>query len=193
MSVTSGYSPEHGPYTIADLDALPEEGKRYELVHGHLIEMSPSVLHDEVAEAVKEALRPGLPAGYLLRGPYDLRMPDGSLYSPDVAILDAAAVRRAKDEDRRALTGEDALLVVEVQRPSSGSWKKVHHEKVRDYAAAGVPHYWIVDLEDVPSITVYHLDEGDITYTLTHHVTGDRALTTEAPFPIALTPADLLA
>ena len=31
-----------GPYTIEDLDALPEEGKRFELVHGWLIPMSPS-------------------------------------------------------------------------------------------------------------------------------------------------------
>jgi Putative restriction endonuclease len=45
-----------GPYTVEDLDALPEEGKRFELVHGWLIPMSPSVRHDESAEMLKEII-----------------------------------------------------------------------------------------------------------------------------------------
>ena len=32
---------EYGPYTLYDLDALPEDGKRYELADGWLTELSP--------------------------------------------------------------------------------------------------------------------------------------------------------
>lgn len=45
-----------GPYTVEDLDALPEEGKRFELIHGWLIPMATSVRHDESAEILKEII-----------------------------------------------------------------------------------------------------------------------------------------
>ncbi len=41
---------EYGPYTLYDLDALPEDGKRYELADGWLTELSPIPWHDHGAE-----------------------------------------------------------------------------------------------------------------------------------------------
>jgi len=42
---------EYGPYTLYDLDALPEDGKRYELADGWLTELSPSPWHDQASAA----------------------------------------------------------------------------------------------------------------------------------------------
>jgi len=35
MSAASGPSAHRGPYTIADLEAMPEDGQRYELIEEH--------------------------------------------------------------------------------------------------------------------------------------------------------------
>ncbi|GAA3981509.1 Uma2 family endonuclease [Actinomadura viridis] len=190
MSVAYDYSSDRGPNTITDLDALPEEGKGYELVHGWLIPLSPSVVHDEAAEQLREILQPCVPEAYLVRGPWDVRMPDDSIYKPDVAVLDRAAHRAARQEDRRALTGRDVLLAAEIQRPGSGSWNVVHRTKVRDYALAGIAHYWIVDLTEVPVLTVYSLG-SDSKYTRTHRVAGDDVAELEEPFPVKFAPSSL--
>jgi hypothetical protein len=49
--------PEYGPYTLHDLDALPEDGKRYELADGWLAELSPGPRHDHAAEQLKDILK----------------------------------------------------------------------------------------------------------------------------------------
>jgi hypothetical protein len=41
---------EYGPYTLYDLDALLEDGKRFELAGGWLTELSPSPWHDHAAD-----------------------------------------------------------------------------------------------------------------------------------------------
>jgi len=51
---------EYGPYALYDLDALPEDGKRYELADGWLTELSPSPWHDHGAERLKEILKAAL-------------------------------------------------------------------------------------------------------------------------------------
>jgi hypothetical protein len=48
---------EYGPYTLYDLDALPEDGKRCELADGWLTELSPSPWHDHAAGRLKDILK----------------------------------------------------------------------------------------------------------------------------------------
>lgn len=187
MSAAHDYGYDRGPNTIADLDALPDEGRGYELVHGWLIPLSPSVVHDEAVEDLRELLAPAVPDGFVLRAPYDVQMPDGSIYKPDLAVIDADALREARREDRRAIIGLDVLLAIEVQRPESGSRNTVHLTKVRDYALAGVEHYWIVDLKDVPALTAYRLDGREFEQVL--HVTGDEIAKLTEPLNISFSPA----
>jgi Uma2 family endonuclease len=191
MEAVHHYGSDRGPHTIADLDSLSGQGKRYELAHGWLIEVSPSHLHDFLAEALKDLLRPHVPPEFVVKGPWDVLMPEGSLYSPDVVVLDADAYLRLALDDRRAPTGDDVLLAAEIQRPGSGSWKVVHHTKVRDYALAGIPHYWIVDLDEVPRLTVYKLDESG-EYVQTHRVEGNVKADLDEPFPFTFAPASLM-
>ncbi|MBW8484669.1 Uma2 family endonuclease [Actinomadura parmotrematis] len=185
------YGPDRGPNTVADLDALPDEGKQYELAHGWLIQMSPSVQHDETVEDLREILAPAVPAGFSLRSPYDVRMPDGSIYKPDLAVIDTEAIRTARREDRRAVSGDDLLLAVEVQRPGSGSRNTVHITKVNDYARAGIPHYWILDLDDVPVLSVYALREGRV-YERIHRATGDEVAELTEPLAVRFSPASVV-
>jgi hypothetical protein len=55
--VSTPVVPEYGPYTLHDLDALPEDGKRYELADGWLAELSPGPRHDHAAEQLKDILK----------------------------------------------------------------------------------------------------------------------------------------
>ena len=74
---------DYGPYTLYDLDALPEDGKRYELADGWLTELSPSPWHDHAADRLKDILKDaGRLAGapvYIAGGPNDIATPEYAL------------------------------------------------------------------------------------------------------------------
>ncbi|MEV5569150.1 Uma2 family endonuclease [Spirillospora sp. NPDC052269] len=187
MSAAHDYGYDRGPNTIADLDRLPDEGKGYELIHGWLIPLSPSVVHDEAVEDLRAILAPVVPDGFVLRSPYDVQMPDGSIYKPDLAVVDVEAVKEARQEDRRAIIGLDVLLAIEVQHPESGSRNTVHFTKVRDYALAGVEHYWIINLKDVPALTAYRLAGREYKQVL--HIKGDEIAKLDEPMSVSFSPA----
>lgn len=72
---------EYGPYTLYDLDALPEDGKRYELADGWLTELSATPWHDHGAKRLKEILKvAAAQAGagaYVADEPNDVSTPAG--------------------------------------------------------------------------------------------------------------------
>jgi Uma2 family endonuclease len=183
-----------GPYTIDDLDALPEEGKRFELVHGWLIPMWPSVRHDESAEILKEIIADAVRvsgADLAVRGPWDVLMPDRNIYVPDIAVLSRAPLRAGFRDDARAVSAADVLLAVEIIRPRSGSEKTVRQVKRIDYAAGGIPSYWIVELQPRPSVTVLEADDRG-EYREVSWVVEGSLLRAEHPVTITFDPARLL-
>ena len=97
---------------------------------------------------------------------------------PDVYVL-----REENDPEDDGLfqRAENALLVVEVMSPGSGiiDWVR----KMSEYADAGIPHYWIVDLDDPISLVACHLD-GELGYIDGGAVTG--VFDTTEPFPVRL-------
>lgn len=96
MSVAHEYS--FGPYTAQDLLALPDEGKRFELVDGWLIELSPSPRHNQVARSLMWILmRAAEEAGIdvcVSDSAEDITTPAG-IRRPDVMVLDGEAARHA--------------------------------------------------------------------------------------------------
>jgi Uma2 family endonuclease len=72
----------------------------------------------------------------------------------------------------------EALLVVEVLPP--GTRRVDTRVKHDEYADAGIPHYWMVDLAAGPALTACHLG-GAFGYADDEPVTG--TLTTDVPFP----------
>lgn len=85
------------------------------------------------------------------------------------------------ERDGGLLRGRDVLLVVELISP--GSYRRDTIVKRAEYADAGIPHYWIVDLDAGPSLTACHL-AGEFGYTDPGPVTG--TFTTGIPFPITI-------
>jgi Uma2 family endonuclease len=115
------------------------EGKRVELIEGEVIEMPPSTPeHFETSDTLDEILESYFGKCYWVRFQGDLALGE-SQPTPDIAVVQG---------DKRAYKGRHpnhALLVVEVAHTS------LHYDrtdKLSLYAKAGIPEYWIVNLQD---------------------------------------------
>lgn len=166
--------------TVAEYLELDEPPWGYtELVEGRIV-MSPSPhrRHNRAAYRLARALEPQLPAGseVLLDLDVDLELvpPDQPGFSrrPDVIVT------RHADGLIRAL---DVLLVMEVVSP--GSVRTDHMVKRAEYADAGIPHYWILDVRERPSLLACHL-AGEFGYVDDGPVHG--VFSTDDPFPVRL-------
>ncbi len=130
-------------YTVADLHAMPDDGKKYELVHGELlVSPSPRMLHQRLVGRLLVILARYLdrcPVGEVFPGG-DVQDGDDSLVIPDLLVIDM--------EDARTLDWariKTPLLVIEVLSPYHA--RQDRFTKRRLYQEIGVPLYWIVDAE----------------------------------------------
>jgi Uma2 family endonuclease len=184
---------EYGPYTLYDLDALPEDGKRFELGDGWLTELSPSPWHDHAADRLKDILKQAASrAGaevYVAGGPNDISTPAG-VRKPDAFVVPRDVARAAIEGKVRTYYASDLLLVAEVISPRSGSEQVDRVRKVGEYARAGISWYWIVDLEPEPKVTVLALRDG--AYALEAEIRAGHLLTVSQPFDISFDPGSLI-
>jgi Uma2 family endonuclease len=110
----------------------------------------------------------------------------GFVRAPDLVVVRAEATQRVNDNGG-ALRASEALLVAEIISPGSGRTDR--RTKRDEYADAGIPHYWIIDLSDPVSILVCHL-AGELGYADGGEVTG--TFRTTEPFPFELDLSSLI-
>lgn len=174
------YLTRPGGFDVADLDAIPEDGRRHELLDGVIV-MSPSGRrkHQRAVLEIASALRTAAP-GHLevLVAPFDVAAGPRSQVQPDVLVL-------PRDETERPVP--PPLLAVEVLSPSNRRHDLVAKRNL--YERAGIPSYWIVD-PDEPSLTVLTLRDGALVQTGRAH--GDETLTVDLPYDVTISPADLV-
>ena len=112
-----------------------------ELLEGVLVyHMSQDPLHAGTVEAVEDVIRPALPAGWRYRSEKPITLADGEP-EPDGVIARGAR----SDSFLAHPTAADVALVIEVSNSTLGPDRTV---KLRGYARAGIPVYWIVNLID---------------------------------------------
>lgn len=174
--------PRGRAYTRADLDTMPDDGHRYEIVDGTLVVTpAPSPRHQVVVVNLVLALSPACADELrVLTAPLDVALATDTVLQPDVLVA-----RRSDLTERDLPTAP--VLAIEVLSPST---RRVDLTLKRSrYEAAGCPSYWVVD-PDQPSVTVWELREE--SYVEVAHVAGDELLEVARPFPVVLTAAQLL-
>jgi Uma2 family endonuclease len=128
-------------YTAEMVRALPDDGNRYEAVHGELlVTPAPTLWHQEVAGRLYEELRAYLrryPIGHVLASPADISWSSDTLVQPDVFVANLAEARTLDWSKVKRL-----LLAIEVLSPTTARYDRF--TKRRLYQEVGVPVYWIV-------------------------------------------------
>lgn len=134
-------------WTVDMLDALPDDGNRYELIDGELfVTPAPSDVHQLVVGALYARLRAYLrpfDVGRALVSPSDVRREDRrrNRVQPDVFVVRLIEKKRPPYPFDLA----DLLLAVEVESPSNPAYD--YQTKRKLYLSSGVPEYWIVNPE----------------------------------------------
>jgi len=171
-----------GEWTADDLDRVPEEVGRCEVLDGVLIVMSPQrKFHSRVMWRLVSALDAAAPDGWEAEAEMTIRLNKKNRPEPDVVVV--AVSNHEDDYTRTWYWPPEVLLAVEIVSPDSeGRDRKVKPEK---YARAGIPHYWLVDHEKgAPIVHVFELDTAQGRYVETaverEHLVLDR------PFPMTI-------
>lgn len=129
-------------YTADMVRALPDDGNRYETVHGELlVTPAPRYWHQELISRLHVALVLYLrahPVGHLVASPADISWNPDTLVQPDLFVV---PIEQARTLDWTAM--RDLQLVIEVLSPSSA--RADRFTKRRLYQEQTVPMYWVVD------------------------------------------------
>lgn len=129
--------------------ALYGDDNRYELIDGEVFNLEPTGQHEEVAAFITTKLcvqieQLGLPWFVLQRGLLRPSNAGMTAFRPDVVIVDQdELVKEPLWSEQSILTlGSSVKFVAEVV---SSNWQNDYARKVEDYAALGIPEYWIAD------------------------------------------------
>jgi Uma2 family endonuclease len=187
MQINDAKLPDDRPLTVDDLDLMPDDGNRYELVDGVLeVTSAPFGPHERAVHRLEWLLEYYAPPGFEIPGQQgmEIELPELSRYRiPDLSVIHIGAY------EEKSLT-RPPLLAVEVV---SGSTKRRDRiTKRKEYEQFGIQSYWIIvpDFE-APRITAFEL--ADATYREVAEVAGDDVFHAERPFPFSVTPRQLVA
>jgi Uma2 family endonuclease len=175
--------PTGRPFTVDDLEAMPDDGNRYEVIDGMLIVTpAPGWHHQEMTAAVFVDLRAACPRELrVMIAPFALQTARDSEVQPDVLVT------RYVDLTPNNLPVAP-LLVIETLSPSTAlhdrNSKKAHYERM------GVPSYWLLDPTEPGALTVFELQDG--VYARVAQIVGEESYAAERPFAVTVVPARLL-
>lgn len=137
--------------------------KRYELVDGELVPMTPaSPKHSDIAEFSSDTFKAEVRRlgrdWKVKQGDVGVRTQASKSRLPDVSVISGEVWRNLMGNPKAVLT-VPLLLAVEVISPNNRSDDTV--DKVNEYQAIGIPEYWTVDWDtDTPNVTVRRLVNG---------------------------------
>jgi Uma2 family endonuclease len=174
--------PQSRPLTRGDLDRMPDDGHRYELIDGVLVVTpAPRLVHQRASARLHLILSAACPAELeVLYAPVDVVLADDTVVQPDLLVA------RPSDFTERDLPVAP-LLAVEVLSPSTRLFD-LNLKRAR-YELAGCASYWVVD-PDVPSVAAWQLVNGG--YVEAANARGGEEFAVTEPFPVTLVPTSLV-
>jgi Uma2 family endonuclease len=154
-----------GLATLADLLALPEQGRGHELVDGELVEKQAGFRHGRAQFNVAGLLAPyrrregggGRPGGWWLLTEQLVAFTPGQVLRPDVAGWLRERLPEPPDE-------EDAVVevrpdwVCEIISPRKAAHDLVRKKRI--YHPCEVPYYWAIDPRDESLTVLQWTDKG---------------------------------
>jgi Uma2 family endonuclease len=162
--------PPQDGYTVDDLFTLPDLPPHTELIDGSLVFVSPQrIFHSRMIDLLLAGLRGAAPKQLKVLREMTVVLDRRNGPEPDVSVVRAEAVTGL---EQTRFEAADVLLAVEVVSPDSEA--RDRDTKPGKYAAAGIPHFWLVEMAGAnqhPVVRVYELDPLSKTYALTgiHH------------------------
>ncbi|MGD0694897.1 MAG: Uma2 family endonuclease [Terriglobia bacterium] len=160
--------------TYEEFRQLPDDGKRYELIHGEVhLTPAPNTRHQWVSHNLDNSLSNHVHKerlGEVWVAPLDVRLSEDIAVQPDLIFISNA---------RAEIIHEDYIagapdLVVEVLSPSTARHDRA--TKLRIYAEAAVPNVWYLD----PVVkTVELLKLQGKKYIVDSVLAGDQVLKSE--------------
>ncbi|HEY3137994.1 MAG TPA: Uma2 family endonuclease [Blastocatellia bacterium] len=140
--------------TIEDLDALPEDGNRYELIEGELfVSRAPTLSHQAIVRKLLVAIQKYLekhPIGEIWPGP-GVIFSDLSGVIPDLVYISNERLDEIASGDR-VVGAPD--LIIEVLSPGVENERRDRKAKRQLYQKYGVKEYWLIDPQ-VQTVEIY--------------------------------------
>jgi Uma2 family endonuclease len=175
--------------TLPEWDALPQDvTRRFELVEGVLLVVPrPALLHQLAMIRLATALGEQLPDGLIAVGDVEVVIAPGDPMSgdpatvrvPDVIVVPSALA--ASNPSR--VDACDVQVAIEILSPGTKTTDRV--TKLVEYATAGIPGYWLIDLDPpVVTMTAFTLVDGEYELTADGH--GVLELLTPLPVHVDL-------
>ena len=154
-------------WTSADLELLPDNGNRYEIIDGELfVTRAPGWGHQKVCDNICRELNlwsQQTSLGKAVSTP-GIIYTDADNVIPDVVWVSNERLAALLD-DAEHLTGSPEL-VVEVLSPGEANERRDREVKLKLYAAQGVREYWIVDRR-LQQIQVYRRVQATLVLVAT--------------------------
>jgi Uma2 family endonuclease len=147
-------------WTSADLESLPDDGKRYEIIDGELfVSRQPHFYHQLVCGHVLGLLnewsnKSRLGVAVLAPG---LVFADDDDVVPDIVWLSNSRLAAALGDDGKLHSAPE--LAVEVLSPGASNLRRDREAKLKLYSRRGVSDYWIVDWSG-RTVEVYRRGNG---------------------------------
>ncbi len=134
--------------TNADIEAMPEDGNRYEVIDGELfVSSAPSLMHQDILTRIMASF-----IRYLDRNAI------GEVYAgvgivfdeftgviPDLVFATHGRMRKATAGGRFQAAPE---IVIEILSPGTSNERRDRHVKRNLYSERSVEEYWLVDPEN---------------------------------------------
>ena len=171
-------------HRMAEVGILGEHD-RVELIRGEIVEMSPiGRRHKAFVGNLAQLLIVRLAGRAIVWVQSSIALAEDTEPEPDLAVLRRGAVPY-KERDAWA---EDALLVVEV---ADSALAYDRSTKLRLYAEAGIPEYWVVDCA-AETVEVYR-SPGPEVYRDVSRLAGTAKVTLHAFPDVELTTTEIFA
>ena len=184
VSIAEAWPSPGQPFTVAELDRMPDDGHRYELLDGVLVvSPRPTPAHQVVAFTLASILDRASPPEWQVVPEPAVMVSRDTEFAPDIVVV-------TRDQLSGAKITRPPILAVEVRSPSTAlidlSRKKAAYERF------GVPSYWVVIPDQgKPELIAFELRDG--RYEEAARVSGDEPFAARRPFGVEVVPARLVA